>query len=155
MKGKAEIMSVLNELLANELTALDQYLLHSKMCANWGYVRLATKLHEESLDELGHAGAIINRILFLEGAPDLATRHALQIGDTVRTQLENDAKLEYDAIASLNAGIAAARTAGDNATEDLLTKILVAEEQGVDWLETQLELIRQVGEQNYLAQQLH
>jgi bacterioferritin len=154
MKGDAAILTLLNELLTNELTAINQYLIHSKLCAHWGYTRLAEKLREESLDELSHADAIIARILFLEGEPNLARYHELGTGKTVREQLEDDLKLELAAIATLNSGISAARAAKDNATEDLMTKILVAEEQGVDWIETQLELIRQIGEQNYLAQQL-
>jgi bacterioferritin len=154
MKGDAAILTLLNELLTNELTAINQYLIHSKLCAHWGYTRLAEKLREESLDELSHAEAIIARILFLEGEPNLARYHELGAGQTVREQLEDDLKLELAAIATLNSGIGAARTAKDNATEDLMTRILVAEEQGIDWIETQLELIRQVGEQNYLAQQL-
>jgi len=154
MKGDAAILTLLNELLTNELTAINQYLIHSKLCAHWGYTRLAAKLHEESLDELSHAEAIIARILFLEGEPNLARYHELGAGTTVREQLEDDLKLELAAIATLNSGIGAARAAKDNATEDLMTRILVAEEQGIDWIETQLELIRQVGEQNYLAQQL-
>ena len=154
MKGDAAILTLLNELLTNELTAINQYLIHSKLCAHWGYTRLAQKFHEESLDELSHAESIIARILFLEGEPNLARYHALGTGKTVREQLEDDLKLELAAIETLNTGIATARTAKDNATEDLMTRILVAEEQGVDWIETQLALIRQVGEQNYLAQHL-
>jgi bacterioferritin len=154
MKGDAAILTLLNELLTNELTAINQYLIHSKLCAHTGYHRLAAKFHEESLDELAHAEAIIARILFLDGEPNLARYHELGTGKTVREQLEDDLKLELAAIQTLNTGITAARAAKDNASEDLMTKILVAEENGVDWIETQLELIRQIGEQNYLAQQL-
>ena len=154
MKGNEEVLSLLNELLTNELTAINQYFVHAKMCQNWGYERLATKIREESIDEMRHADEVISRILFLEGVPNLQRYHKLRVGETVREQLECDLQLEYSAIAFLNQGIKASRDAHDNASEDLMTRILVSEEQHTDWLETQLELIRQVGEQNYLAQQL-
>ena len=154
MKGTEEVLSLLNQLLTNELTAINQYFIHAKMCENWGYERLAHKIREESIDEMKHADQIISRILFLEGIPNLQALHKLRVGETPKEQLESDLQLEYAAIAFLNQGIEATRKAGDNATEDLFTRILVGEEQHTDWLETQLELIRQVGEQNYLAQQM-
>ncbi|MBX3162409.1 MAG: bacterioferritin [Deltaproteobacteria bacterium] len=154
MKGNEEVLTLLNQLLTNELTAINQYFLHAKMCENWGYDRLAAKIREESIDEMRHADVVITRILFLEGVPNLQRYHKLHIGETVKEQLESDKQLEYAAIAFLQQGIKAARDVGDNATEDLMTKILVSEEAHTDWLETQLELIRQVGEQNYLAQQI-
>jgi bacterioferritin len=154
MKGNEEVLTLLNQLLTNELTAINQYFLHAKMCENWGYDRLAAKLREESIDEMRHADVVITRILFLEGVPNLQRYHKLHIGETVKEQLESDKQLEYAAIAFLNQGIKAARDVGDNATEDLMTKILVSEEQHTDWIETQLELIKQVGEQNYLSQQM-
>ena len=155
MKGNEEVLNLLNQLLTNELTAINQYFVHAKMCQNWGYERLAAKIREESIDEMKHADEIIGRILFLEGVPNLQRYHKLHAGETVREQLESDLQLEYSAIAFLNQGVDAARRAGDNATEDLMKRILVSEEVHTDWIETQLELIRQVGEQNYLAQQLH
>ena len=155
MKGNEEVLSLLNQLLTNELTAINQYFVHAKMCQNWGYERLAGKLREESIDEMRHADEVISRILFLEGVPNLQRYHKLHVGETVREQLESDLQLEYSAIAFLNQGIDAARKANDNATEDMMSKILVSEEQHTDWIETQLELIRQIGEQNYLTQQLH
>jgi bacterioferritin len=154
VKGNEEVLNLLNQLLTNELTAINQYFVHAKMCQNWGYTRLATKLRAESIDEMRHADEVIGRILFLEGVPNLQRYHKLHVGETVREQLESDLQLEYGAIAFLNQGIDAARKANDNASEDMMTKILVAEEEHTDWIETQLELIRQVGEQNYLAQQL-
>ena len=154
MKGNEQILGLLNELLTNELTAINQYFLHAKMCQNWGYERLAAKLREESIDEMRHADEIIGRILFLEGVPNLQRYHMLRIGESVREQLETDLQLEYAAIAFLNQGVELSRKAGDNSTEHMMTKILVSEEAHTDWIETQLELIRQVGEQNYLAQQL-
>ena len=155
MKGNEEILTLLNHLLTNELTAINQYFIHAKMCQNWGYSRLAAKLREESIDEMRHAELVIDRILFLEGVPNLQRYHKLHVGETVKEQLESDLQVEYTAIAFLNQGIKTTRDAGDNATEDLLTKILVAEEEHTDWIETQLELLKQVGEQNYLAQQMH
>jgi bacterioferritin len=154
MKGNEEVLRLLNELLTNELTAINQYFVHAKMCQNWGYERLATKIREESIDEMRHADEVIGRILFLEGVPNLQRYHKLRVGESVREQLECDLQLEYAAIAFLNQGIEAARAAHDNATEYMMTKILASEEEHTDWIETQLELIRQVGEQNYLAQQL-
>jgi bacterioferritin len=154
MKGNDQILQLLNDLLTNELTAINQYFVHAKMCENWGYERLAHKIREESIDEMKHADQLISRILFLEGVPNLQKLNKLRVGETVKEQLESDLQLEYNAIGVLNQGIAAARTIGDNATEDLFTRILVSEEEHTDWLETQLELIRQVGEQNYLTQQI-
>jgi len=154
MKGNDEVLTLLNDLLTNELTAINQYFVHAKMCENWGFERLAHKIREESIDEMRHADQVISRILFLEGVPNLQRYHKLRVGETVKEQLESDLQLEYNAIQFLNQGIAAARKIGDNATEDLFTRILVGEEHHTDWLETQLELIRQVGEQNYLAQQM-
>ena len=154
MKSSEEILNLLNNLLTNELTAINQYFVHAKMCHNWGFERLAAKILDESIDEMKHADEVITRILFLEGVPNLQRYHKLHVGETVREQLESDKQLEHAAIAFLNQGIETTRKLGDNATEDLFTRILVGEEQHTDWLETQLELIRQVGEQNYLAQQM-
>ena len=154
MKGNEEVLALLNQLLTNELTAINQYFIHAKMCENWGYERLAAKVREESIDEMRHADLVISRILFLEGVPNLQRYHKLRVGETVKEQLESDLQVEYAAIQFLNQAIEVSRKTGDNATEDLMTKILVGEEQHTDWLETQLELIRQVGEQNYLALQM-
>jgi bacterioferritin len=154
MKGNEEVVSLLNQLLTNELTAINQYFIHAKMCQNWGYDRLWEMLRAESIDEMRHADEVIGRILFLEGVPNLQRYHKLHVGESVKEQFESDLQLEYAAIAFLNQGIKAAREHGDNASEDMMTKILVSEEQHTDWIETQLELIKQVGEQNYLAQQM-
>ena len=154
MKGNEEVLTLLNQLLTNELTAINQYFIHAKMCENWGFQRLYEKIREESIDEMKHADAVITRILFLEGVPNLQRYHKLRVGETVKEQLESDLQVEYSAIQFLNQAIEVSRKTGDNATEDLMSKILVGEEQHTDWLETQLELIRQVGEQNYLAQQM-
>jgi bacterioferritin len=155
MKGNQEVLLLLNQLLTNELTAINQYFIHAKMCQNWGFDRLAAKIRAESIDEMRHADEVISRILFLEGVPNLQRYDKLRVGETVKEQLESDLQLEYSAIAFLNQGIATTRATGDNASEALFTRILVAEEEHTDWIETQLELIRQVGEQNYLAQQMN
>jgi bacterioferritin len=154
MKGKEEVLDLLNQLLTNELTAINQYFIHAKMCENWGYMRLAKRLRDESIDEMKHADLVITRILFLEGVPNLQRYHKLRVGENVREQFESDLQVEYTAIEFLNKGIEAARRAGDNATEEMMTKILVSEEEHTDWIESQLELMRQVGDQNYLAQQI-
>jgi bacterioferritin len=154
MKGHPEIIDLLNELLTNELTAINQYFIHAKMCANWGYDRIAKKVRAESIDEMKHADEIIERILFLEGIPNLQRLNKLKVGETVKEQFESDVQVEYASIKSLNEWIAKARTLGDNGTEDMLTRILVGEEEHTDWLETQLGLIAQLGETTYLAQQL-
>src|SRR5207237_7273809 len=119
-----------------ELTAINQYFMHAKMCQNWGYERLAAKLREESIDEMRHADELVGRILFLEGVPNLQRYNKLHVGETVREQLESDLQLEYSAIAFLNQGIQTTRTGGDNASEDLFTRILVSEQHHTDWNET-------------------
>jgi bacterioferritin len=154
MQGNAAILTILNDLLTNELTAINQYFIHAKMCKNWGYDRLAAKVRAESIDEMKHADEVIDRILFLDGIPNLQKLNKLRVGQTVKEQLESDLQLEYASIKSLNEWIETARKLGDNGSEDLLQRILVGEEAHTDWLESQLELIRQVGEQNYLAQQM-
>jgi bacterioferritin len=154
MQGNAKLIEVLNEILTGELTAINQYFVHAKMCDNWGYDRLAHKNREESIGEMKHADALIERILFLEGVPNVQRLEKVRVGETVAEQLGLDLKLEDVAIPRLNKAIALAVTVGDNTTRELLERILTSEEEHVDWLESQLELIRQVGEQNYLAQQI-
>jgi bacterioferritin len=154
MKGNEQVLELLNLLLTNELTSINQYFIHAKMCENWGFDRLAGVLRAESIDEMKHADVLISRILFLEGVPNLQRLNKLHVGETVKEQLESDLELERAALDFLNKGIQTCRDCADNATEDLFTRILVSEENHTDWIETQLELIRQVGEQNYLAQQI-
>ncbi|MCC6645941.1 MAG: bacterioferritin [Polyangiaceae bacterium] len=154
MKGHPQIIDLLNDVITAELTAINQYFLHAKMLQNWGYHRLAKHVRHESIDEMKHADELIERVLFLEGVPNLQRLSKLMIGETVREQLENDLKLEYDAHARLNAGLKLTRDLGDGGTEDLIRRILVSEESHVDWLETQLGLMKQLGEQAYLAEQL-
>ena len=154
MRGDTKVIEILNDVLTAELTAINQYFIHAKMCANWGYERLAAKIRLESIDEMRHADEVITRILFLEGIPNLQRYNKLRVGETVKEQFESDLQLEIHAIKFLNDGIDAARKVGDNGSEDLLKKILVAEEEHTDWLETQLETVKQIGVANYLAQQL-
>jgi bacterioferritin len=154
MKGIKEVIDLLNEVLAGELVAINQYFLHSKMCQNWGYLALAKHGREESIDEMKHADLIIDRILFLDGLPNLQRLDRLRIGQTPVEQMQADLDLEYAAVKRLNDGIQLCRDRGDNATEALLTGILVSEEDHADWLETQLRLIESLGEKAYLAEQL-
>jgi bacterioferritin len=154
MKADARILDLLNEILTGELTAISQYFLHAKMCLNWGYDHLGKKIYEESIDEMKHADKLVERILFLEGLPNLQKLGKLSIGQGVVEILNNDLAFESQTIPRLNAGIKLCRDVGDNGSEDLLTRILVDSEGHVDWLESQVELVKQVGEQNYLAQQI-
>lgn len=155
MQGNPEIIELLNEVLTAELTAVNQYFIHAKMCGNWGYDRLAEHVRHESIDEMRHAERIIERILYFDGVPNLQRLFPLRVGETVPEQFQNDLAVEYAAVERLNNGIAAAVAAGDNGTRALLEEILVSEEEHIDWLETQLESIRQLGEVPYLAEQLH
>ena len=154
MKTDPKIIDLLNEVLTGELTAINQYFLHGRMCKNWGYARLGEKIYKESIDEMRHADWLVERILFLEGLPNLQRLGTLSIGQTAVEVLKNDHALEMIAVPMLNRGIKLCRDLGDNGTEDLLTKILVSEEDHVDWLEQQLELVRQLGEAHYLTQQI-
>lgn len=154
MKGDANVIDVLNAVLTAELTAINQYFIHAKMCRNWGYHHIAAKVKHESIDEMKHADALIERILFLEGVPNLQRYNKVNVGETVPEQFKLDLALEHDALVLLNNGIKLARDLGDHGSETLLRSILVAEEEHTDWLETQLALVAQLGEANYLAQQM-
>jgi bacterioferritin len=154
MKGAKEIIEVLNEVLAGELVSINQYFLHAKMCKNWGFVVIADKVRAESIDEMKHAEALVDRILFLEGLPNLQRLDKLHIGQTVPEQFRCDLELEYAAMKRLNDGIDLCRQKGDNGSEALLSKILLSEEDHIDWLEAQLNLIEVLGEKAYLAEQL-
>jgi len=154
-KSKSKIVALLNDVLASELTAINQYFLHAEMCRHWGYERLYGKVRKTAIDEMKHAEELLERILFLEGIPNVQKLNKVNIGETVPEQFKADYALELEAVKALNAGVAAAREAGDNHTRMLLEKILASEEEHVDWLEAQLELLKQVGGQNYLASQIH
>jgi bacterioferritin len=155
MQGNPEILDVLNEVLTAELTAINQYFLHAKIMEDWGFDRLAAHTRHESIDEMKHAEIVTDRILFLDGLPNYQRYFPLKIGETVPEMFDADLELEFAAVERLNRGIALARDVGDNGSRELFEQILVSEEEHIDWLETQLESIRQVGLENYLAEHLH
>ena len=155
MKGDPKVIEYLQEVLTGELTAINQYFLHAEMMENWGYKRLAAHTRKESIEEMGHAEKLIERILYLDGSPNLSTLFPLRIGQNVKAQIENDLQVEYDAVPRLNKAINAAVAAGDNGSRDLFESILKDEEEHVDHLEAQLHLIQEMGYENYLAQHIH
>jgi bacterioferritin len=155
MRGHDEILKYLNEVLKAELTAINQYFLHAKMCENWGYQRLAAYNRKESISEMDHAEKLMQRILFLEGTPNMTEIGPIKVGVHVKAQLESDLALELDALPRLNAGIRTATELADNASRELFEQILIDEEEHVDYLEGQLHIIAEIGLDNYLAQQIH
>ena len=155
MRGNDKVLSDLSTALKAELTAINQYFLHSKMCENWGYFRLAGYYRKESIEEMVHAEKLMNRILFLEGTPNMTDLGPIKVGRNVKSQLDNDLALELDAVKHLNAAIKTATDVGDNASRALFEEILKDEEEHVDYLEGQLHAIGEMGVENYLAQQLH
>jgi bacterioferritin len=154
MQGHPEIIELLNDVLTAELTAVNQYYGHYKMQENWGYEHLAERTKHESIDEMRHADEVIERILYLEGVPNLQRLGSVRLGETVAEQLRLDIDLERAAVARFNEGIAKTVELGDNGTRELLARMLVSEEDHLDWLETQLSLIDDLGEQLYLTQQV-
>ncbi len=154
MKGNDEVITVLNEVLTSELTAINQYFIHSKMCEDWGFHKLAAKKREESIEEMKHADIVIARILFLEGVPNMQRYFPVKVGEDAVEQHRLDLEVEYDAVKRLNAGIELCRTQSDNTTRQLLEGILQQEEEGIDWLEAQLHLVETIGKERYLAEQL-
>jgi len=154
VKGNEQIISQLNTLLADELTAINQYMVHSEMCANWGYGRLHAAIEKRAIDEMKHAEKHIARILFLEGRPVVSELNAIHIGADVQAQLKGDWDAEAGAVQAYNDAIRLAVEVGDNGTRELLESILTDEEAHIDWLEAQLDQIEQVGIQNYLATQI-
>jgi len=153
MRDNPEVISYLNKALKNELTAINQYFLHSRMLKNWGISKLAEKEYKESIEEMEHADEIIERILFLNGLPNLQDLGKLRIGENVEEILDCDLKLEHDAIPLLRNAIEHCESVRDYVTRDLLQKILTNEEEHVDWIETQQEMIKQMGLQNYIQLQ--
>lgn len=154
MKGDNKVIEALNAALTIELTAINQYFIQAKMCANWGYQRLAKKHREESIGEMKHADALIERILFLEGIPNIARYDPIRVGADVKKQLENDLALETGGVKAYNAAIELAREHKDAGSRDVMERILVDSEHHVDWLESQLHVIKEIGLENYLAEQL-
>jgi len=154
MKGNKELLTVLNSLLADELTAINQYMVHSEMCENWGYGKLHMAIRKQAMDEMLHAEWLIERIIFFDGAPTVSELNPMKIGKTVLEMISNDNGDELDAVLAYNSAIKLAREVGDQGTADLLTKILKMEEGHVDWAEIQRAQIDQMGLENYLASQL-
>ena len=154
MKGDSQVIAHLNKALSNELTAINQYFLHARMLKNWGLTKIGEHEYHESIDEMKHADKLIDRILFLEGLPNLQHMDKLLIGENVEEILQCDLKLELKAVPDLKDGIAHAEKVGDYISRDLFAAILASEEEHIDWIETQMELIGKVGIQNYCQSQM-
>jgi bacterioferritin len=154
MKGNAQVIETLNGLLADELTAINQYMVHSEMCADWGYERLHAAVEKRAIQEMKHAEKLIGRILFLEGVPVVSNLNKIAIGSKVEVQIKNDAGAETAAVEMYNQAIRLAVEVGDNGSRELLESILKDEEDHLDWLEAQLDQIEQLGIQNYLVEQI-
>jgi bacterioferritin len=154
MQGHPDVITVLNDVLTAELTGINQYFIHAMMCDNWHYQRLAKHSRDESIDEMKHAQEIIERILYLDGVPNMQRYMKINVGQNVPEQHQFDLQLEKDAVERLNKGIELCRSHGDNGTRALLEKLLLEEEEHVDWLEAQLGQIQEIGLANYLAQQI-
>ena len=151
MKGDAKVIALLNKVLRKELTGINQYFIHYKMCENWGYELLAKHARDESIDEMKHAEKVIARILFLEGTPNMVEMDKLAIGKDVRAQLDGDLALETAAVAVLRSGIELSNEAGDHTSRELLEHILQEEEEHIDWIEAQQHKIKEMGYENYLV----
>jgi bacterioferritin len=154
MKGDPQVLDALNEILTAELTAINQYFIHSRMCSNWGYKKLADKKREESIEEMRDAQAIIDRLLYLEGVPNMQRLSPVRVGEDAVEQHKLDLQLEKEAVVRLNKAIALCSDKGDGGTREMLEHILKGEEESVDWLETQLHVISEIGKELYLAEQL-
>ncbi|WNG34883.1 bacterioferritin [Archangium violaceum] len=154
MKGHPQIIDLLNEILTTELTAINEYFLHARIASNWGYERLGKKIYEESIGEMKHADRLVHRILFLEGLPNLQRLGKVNVGESIPEMLRLDLDLELGSQKRLNEGIEMCRSLADNGSREVLERILEDTEEHIDWLEAQLELMKQVGETNYLAQQI-
>ena len=155
MRGKDKVIASLNQALRAELTAINQYFLHAEMMENWGYHRLGEIIKKQSIDEMKHAEQVIERILFLEGAPNLGMGLSIKAGENAKGQLESDLALEIEAVAQYNAGVKTCTEEGDNTSRELFERLLKDEEKHVDFLEAQLHAIEEVGIQNYLSEQMH
>jgi bacterioferritin len=154
MKGNDKILAALNDLLADEITAINQYIVHSEMCDNWGYARLHSAIEKQAIDEMHHAERLIGRIIFLEGAPTVTKLNPIKIGKTVEEIVRNDQQAELGAIRAYNAGIRLGHEVDDQGSVDLMTEILKDEERHEDWGEAQLDQIAQMGIQSYLNNQV-
>jgi bacterioferritin len=154
MQGNPKVIAELNNALKEELTAISQYFLHAEMCENWKYDKLGDYIKKQSIDEMKHAEALIERILFLDGAPRLTELMNISVGPNVREQLESDLKLEVSAVGMYNSAIKVCVEAGDNASRELFERLLKDEEDHVDWLEAQVHQIKELGYERYLTQQI-
>jgi bacterioferritin len=154
MKGNETVIQYLQQVLTAELTAINQYFLHAEMMENWGYERLGKITKKESIEEMVHAEKLLHRMLYLDGSPNMSELYPLRIGQSVKAMFENDLALELEAVSRLNKAIKAAVEVGDNGSRDLFEKILIDEEHHIDYLEAQLFMIKEMGYENYLAQQL-
>jgi len=155
MQGDRDVIAALNQVLTGQLTAINQYFVHYKMCHNWGYARLAKGKYEQSIQQMKHADCVIERILFLEGVPNMQRLSPVRVGEHVIEQHELDLSAEVEAVARLNEAIALAVSKQDNATRELLEKILIGREEAVDWHEAQLHQMGEIGREAYLAEQIH
>jgi bacterioferritin len=155
MRSDPAVIEVLNDVLTAELTAINQYFIHHKMCENWGYERLAKKKYEESIGEMKDADAVIARILYLDGVPNMQRLFPVRVGEDPIEQHRLDLAVETEAIERLNQGIALCLEKGDGGTRELLEHILKGEEDGADWLEAQLHIVDEIGKERYLAEQIH
>jgi bacterioferritin len=154
MQGNPKVIAALNEALKEELTAINQYFLHAEMCENWHYSKLGDYIKKQSIDEMKHAETLVERILFLDGTPNMTEPISLTVGQNVKEQLESDLKLELGAVVMYNRAIETSREAADNASRELFERLLKDEEEHVDWLEAQLHQIRELGYERYLSQQV-
>ena len=154
MKGNPKVIAALNEALKEELTAINQYFLHAEMCENWHYTRLGEYIKKQSIDEMKHAEALIERILFLDATPNMTETMKLTVGQNVRDQLQSDLNLEIAAVGLYNRAVETSREAGDNASRELFERLLKDEEEHVDWLEAQMHQINEIGYERYLSQQI-
>ncbi len=155
MQGNPKVIQALNAALKEELTAISQYFLHAEMCENWKYNKLGDYIKKQSIDEMKHAEELIERILFLDGTPNLTELLQLTVGANVKQQIENDLKLELNAVGMYNASVKLARDEGDNASRELFEKLLKDEEAHVDWLEAQIHQMKELGYERYLSQQIN
>ena len=155
MQGDPEVIEALNEVLTAELTAINQYFIHHKMCENWGYEKLSKKKREESIDEMKDADEILGRILYLDGIPNMQRLNPVGVGEDPIEQHRLDLSLETEAIQRLNDAVALCRDKGDNGSREMLEDILKGEEESADWLEAQLHIVDEIGKEAYLAEQIH
>ncbi|MBP6217121.1 MAG: bacterioferritin [Oligoflexales bacterium] len=154
MQSDPKVIEALNEILMGELTAINQYFLHSRMCKNWGYNKMAATVYAQSIDEMKHASEVTDRILFLDGIPNMQKLGKLNVGENIKEQLESDLQLELHALTVLRTGIDSCYKASDHVSRELMERILKDEEEHADWLKSQLQILKDIGIQNFLARQI-